>query len=153
MRTGQLHFELEDVDLGTVVRDGVSHLAAGTTGSMATVVTESDLVGRWDRGRLEQAISNLVSNAIKYGDGKPLDVTAVRSGGLVRVTVPDHGIGIQPARLTRIFNPFQRGVDARSYGGLGLGLHIVKTVVEAFGGSKRSAICAPTIRLRSCSST
>jgi signal transduction histidine kinase len=137
MRTGQLHFEMEAVDLALVVRDVVSRLTADIPpgGSPVSVATDGNLVGRWDRGRLEQAVSNLLSNAIKYGEGQPIEVTAVNTGDVARITVADSGIGIRPELLPRIFNPFQRGVEARTYGGLGLGLHIVRTIVEGFGGT------------------
>jgi signal transduction histidine kinase len=137
MRTGQLHFEMEQVDLGAVVRDVVARLTADIPagGSPVSVATDGNLVGRWDRGRLEQAVTNLLANAIKYGEGQPIAVTAVDTGDVARITVADSGIGIRPELLPRIFNPFQRGVDARTYGGLGLGLHIVRTIVEGLGGA------------------
>lgn len=137
IRTGQLHFDLEEVDIGTVVRDVVSRLSAelSNTRSVVTVRTDADLVGQWDRFRLEQVVTNLMSNAIKYGEGKPIDVLAVRSGDRVIVSVVDRGIGIEPTKLARIFDPFQRVVQARHYGGLGLGLHIAKTIVAGLGGT------------------
>jgi signal transduction histidine kinase len=137
IRTGQLHFELEEVDLGTVVRDVVSRLSEelAHAGSAVTVKTDGDLTGEWDRFRLEQVVTNLLSNAMKYGEGKPIDITAVRSGGRATVTVVDRGIGIEPTMLRKIFDPFQRIVEARHYGGLGLGLHIAKTIVDGLGGT------------------
>ena len=137
IRAGQMHFALEDVDLGTVLRDVVSRHSEDTTsaGSAVSVTTEGNLVGQWDRFRLEQVLTNLLSNAIKYGNGKPIDITAARSDGRVSVTFVDQGIGIDQAMLTRIFDPFQRAVIARHYGGLGLGLHISKTIVEGLGGT------------------
>jgi signal transduction histidine kinase/PAS domain-containing protein len=137
IRTGQLHFNLEEVDLGTVLRDAVSRVSGELTqsGSEVNVKTEGNLVGQWDRFRLEQVLINLVTNAIKYGEGKPIEISAIESGHRVRITVVDHGIGIDSAMLTTIFDPFQRAVTARHYGGLGLGLHIAKTIVEGMGGN------------------
>jgi PAS domain S-box-containing protein len=137
IHTGQLHFELEEVDLGTIVREVVSRLSAELpqTHSAVTVRTEGNLTGEWDRFRVEQVVTNVVSNAIKYGDGKPIDITAARSVDRAVLRVADHGIGIEPTMLSKIFDPFQRLVEARHYGGLGLGLHIAKTIVEGLGGT------------------
>jgi PAS domain S-box-containing protein len=137
IRTGQLHFHLEEVNLGTVVRDAVSRLSSEITqsGSVVTVHTEGNLVGEWDRFRLEQVVINLLTNAIKYGEGRPIEVSAIETGKRVCIRVADHGIGIDPSMLTSIFDPFQRAVAARHYGGLGLGLHIARTIVEGLGGT------------------
>jgi signal transduction histidine kinase/PAS domain-containing protein len=137
IRTGQLNFEIEVVDLGTIVRDVVSKFSGGLAqkGSAVTVTTGGALTGQWDRGRLEQVVTNLVSNAVKYGDGKPIQITAERSGDDAILRVADHGMGIETGKLARIFNPFERVVEARHYGGLGLGLHIAKTIVDGLGGT------------------
>ena len=137
IRTGQLHFELEEVDLGSVVRDVVARFAGERPQAhgMLTVRTDGALAGEWDRFRLEQVVTNLVSNAMRYGDGKPVEISAERAGDHAVLRVADHGIGIQPAMLDRIFDPFQRVVDSRNYGGLGIGLYIVKTIINGLGGS------------------
>jgi signal transduction histidine kinase len=137
IRTGQMHFDLEDVDLGTVVRDVVSRLSGelAQAGSAVTITTNGDLVGQWDRFRLEQVVTNLVSNAIKFGEGKPIDVTAERVNGRAKISVVDRGIGIEPKMLNRVFEPFERAPGVRQYGGLGLGLHIAKTIVDGLGGT------------------
>jgi signal transduction histidine kinase/PAS domain-containing protein len=137
IRTGQLHFELEEVDLGSIVRDTVSRHSAelAQSGSSTTVETDGSLVGEWDRFRLEQVVGNLLGNAIKFGQGKPIDISVIGAPGAVMLTVTDHGIGIEPEMLNRIFDPFHRAVTARHYGGLGLGLHIAKTIVDGLGGT------------------
>ncbi|HLM45903.1 MAG TPA: ATP-binding protein, partial [Myxococcaceae bacterium] len=93
------------------------------------------VVGRWDRARLEQVVTNLVSNALKYGAGAPLEVSVRSSGSLALLEVTDHGIGIAPENLERIFGKFERAVSVRQYGGFGLGLYIVRQLVEALGGA------------------
>jgi PAS domain S-box-containing protein len=134
--TGQLQFDLEEVDLGTVVRDAVSRLQGtlAPTGSV-TITTGGNLVGQWDRARLDQVVTNLVSNAIKYGQGKPIEITAAESDGHVVLKVSDGGIGIEPSMRSKIFDAFQRASEAQRYGGLGLGLHIAKTIVNGLGGT------------------
>jgi len=134
--TGQLHFDLEEVDLGTVVRDAVSRLTdiLAPTGSV-TITTNGNLVGQWDRARLDQVVTNLVSNAIKYGEGKPIQIAALESNSHAVLEVVDNGIGIEPSMRTKIFDAFQRAASAQQYGGLGLGLHIAKTIVNGLGGT------------------
>jgi len=137
IRTGQLHFEIEEVDAGTVVRDVVSHLSGQVAHAHSTVsvTTRGALVGHWDRMRLEQVVTNLLSNAIKYANGEPIEITAEKSDSRVRIKVVDHGPGIEPALLPKLFDPFERGTQARHFGGLGLGLHISKVIVDGLGGT------------------
>jgi PAS domain S-box-containing protein len=96
-------------------------------------------VGRWDRLRLEQVLTNLLTNALKYGAGKPVDITVELDGGRgaegeVTWRIRDRGIGIAPEALARIFGRFERAVSARAYGGLGLGLYISQQIMRAHGG-------------------
>src|SRR5262249_8274917 len=94
-------------------------------------------VGQWDKYGLRQVVTNLLFNAIKFGDGKPIVVSVSEHEGKTIVQVTDHGIGIETEKLDEIFNPFGRGVSARNYGGLGLGLYIARTIVEGLGGNIR----------------
>src|SRR5579883_1063098 len=80
-------------------------------------------------------IVNLMSNAAKYGRGKPIDVTVAQKPGRAFVAVRDRGIGIAEADRERIFRRFERAASPTSYGGLGLGLWIVREVTRAHGGS------------------
>jgi signal transduction histidine kinase len=82
-------------------------------------------------------VTNLLSNAIKFGEGKPIAVNVWEQHGLTTIEVKDHGIGIKPEMLSRIFKPFERAVSVRNYGGLGLGLFIASTIVEGLGGAIR----------------
>jgi PAS domain S-box-containing protein len=137
LRSGQLQLELEEVDLAKVVQEVATRLGAeiAASGSTLTLTLQPGVVGEWDRFRVEQLVTNLLSNAIKFGLGKPIEISASRPGARPRLVVRDHGIGIEPAALERIFLPFERNVSIRHYGGLGLGLHIVNTIVHAMGGT------------------
>jgi signal transduction histidine kinase len=108
------------------------------SGSALTLDVPESLVGSWDAMRLEQIATNLLTNAIKYGERRPI---AVRLEELpdarARLTVRDHGIGIAAEHLERIFGRFERAVSVRHFGGFGLGLWIVRQVVEALGGTIR----------------
>jgi len=134
---GRLRLEYEEVNLGDVIRDVATRSGPelARSGSSLTVTAPGQLVGQWDRSRLDQVIFNLLSNAIKFGLGNPIEITIGTRGERAVLFVTDHGMGIEPEIRDRIFKPFERGVSARHHGGLGLGLHIVKTIVEALGGS------------------
>jgi PAS domain S-box-containing protein len=137
IREGRLQLQYQTVSLGEVVRDVARRLDGDLIRSRSTlsVVAEENVVGQWDRFRLEQVVNNLLSNAIKFGLGRPIEITIRTRAGGAQLVVKDRGIGIAPDVLPRLFKPFERGVSERHYGGLGLGLHIVKTIVEAMRGS------------------
>ncbi|PTL79536.1 ATP-binding protein [Vitiosangium sp. GDMCC 1.1324] len=136
---GRLRVEFEEVDLGPLIREVVARHEpeAARVGSSLVLEAEESLVGCWDRLRLEQVITNLVDNAIKYGAGTPVHVHLYANAGQVHLDVRDEGIGIAPEYQSRIFDRFGRAVSERHYGGLGLGLYITRTIVEAMSGSIR----------------
>jgi signal transduction histidine kinase len=92
-------------------------------------------VGAWDASRLDQVITNLLSNAIKYGAGKPVEITVDVTGDRAVLAVHDYGLGIPTEDQDRIFRRFERAASSRNYAGIGLGLWIVKQIVEALGGT------------------
>ena len=102
-----------------------------------TVRAPSPVVGCWDRLRLEQIVSNLLSNAAKYGSGKPIEIEISGDDKKARLSVRDHGIGIPPADQARIFERFERLLAGRGAPGFGLGLWIVRQVVEGMHGEIR----------------
>jgi signal transduction histidine kinase len=134
---GRLRLELEEMDLASVAAEILYRFApsAAQLGCSLELHAPLPVVGRWDRLRLEQVVTNLVSNALKYGAGKPVCVTVEAEGRTARLTVKDSGIGISAQDLPRIFERFERAVSDRHYGGLGLGLYITRQIVEAFGGT------------------
>jgi signal transduction histidine kinase len=133
---GKLELAIEATDLcgvATEVAERFAELAA-RAGCVLHVVAPETLSGRWDRARVDQILSNLVSNSIKYAPGKPVDVVLERAGDRARIVVRDHGMGIAPADQERIFDRFERAVASQNYGGFGLGLWIARQLVEAHGG-------------------
>lgn len=95
----------------------------------------ASLKGHWDPTKIEIVINNLLSNAIHYGEGRKIEVEAyLYDPYTVRFTVKDHGIGIRPEDLERIFLKFERGVSFKNYGGIGLGLFLSRRIVEDHGG-------------------
>jgi PAS domain S-box-containing protein len=137
MRAGHLELRLEPLSLAEVARDiaGRFREELTTSQSVLTVRAEAPARGRWDRTRLEQVISNLLSNAIKYGRGRPIDIEVIERAEVVHLRVRDHGIGIATVDQGRIFRRFERGTAEAERGSFGLGLWIVKRIVDALGGS------------------
>jgi signal transduction histidine kinase/CheY-like chemotaxis protein len=133
----QIQLRLVDVDLANITREVLDQFAAemARAGCATELEASRPVMGRWDPLRLEQVIANLLSNACKYGAGKPIRVEVRMEGKLAVLSVKDHGIGIAPADRERIFERFERAASARHYGGLGLGLYITRQVVEAHGGT------------------
>jgi signal transduction histidine kinase len=139
LSTGQLTLQLEECDLSGLVRDVMDRSAeeAARAGCHLRVLVGEPTRGQWDRLRLEQVVTNLLSNALKYGAGKPVDVLVQAVKDQVRLSVRDNGIGVPLVDQTRIFERFERAVSSRHYGGLGLGLWITKQIVQAHGGTIR----------------
>jgi len=134
---GQLNLNLEQVDLSDVVQEVVARYKdqISSAGCWTSMHVESPLVGNWDRTRLEQVVSNFLTNALKYAPGKPIEIVAKRRGDTAVLCVSDEGIGIAPEHHAQIFERWGRAVSADHYGGLGLGLWIVRLFVEKMGGS------------------
>jgi signal transduction histidine kinase len=132
----RLAVQPEEVDLAEmvgVVADRFQEQAEAAGSPLC--VHPQRVVGRWDKNGIDQVITNLVSNAVKYGRGQPIDISVGQSGDRGRLTVVDRGIGIAAEDQTRIFDRFERAVPAAHFGGIGLGLWIVKNVVDAHQGT------------------
>jgi signal transduction histidine kinase len=125
------------VDLATLTRSVLEQLAQSAERAGCTVLidAESPVVGLWDEAGVQQILTNLLTNAMKFGAGHPVEVAVSRRDDRARVTVRDHGPGIDPIELPRLFDRFERGVSTRSFGGLGLGLYIARGIAEAHGGT------------------
>jgi PAS domain S-box-containing protein len=133
---GRLSLELGEVELGALTREVLERLedVFERAGCAVHLEAPAPVHGRWDAQRLDQVLVNLLTNAAKYGAGRPVHVRVEEAGGLARLTVRDEGIGIAPEALPRLFGRFERAVSDRRYGGIGLGLYISRQLVEAMGG-------------------
>jgi len=134
---GRFELQREEMDLAQSVREGLARFEKQLTsaGCRVELRLEGKVTGHWDPVRLDQVIDNLISNAAKYGAGKPVEVWLSDRGERVVLGVRDHGIGIDPADQSRVFGQFERAVSPRRFGGFGLGLWITRRVVEAHGGT------------------
>jgi signal transduction histidine kinase len=134
--SGRLILGRETVDLSDLVTEIVAHSRSLMPHVASEVTIESEpVVGHWDRLRIESVVANLMSNALKFGEGKPIHVSVSRNGSSARLAVSDQGIGLTAEQQTRIFDKFERAVSELHYGGVGLGLWIVRQIVEAHGGT------------------
>jgi PAS domain S-box-containing protein len=135
--TGRFRLELEPFDMVALVAEIAERFEeeATRTGSSFTLQLPSSVAGRWDRNRVDQALTNLITNALKYGQGKPIFLGLAADDERVVISVRDEGIGIGADDLERIFGRFERAVSSRNYGGLGLGLYIAGQIVRAHGGA------------------
>ena len=134
---GRFNLNLERLDLAVFVGELLerSREELERAGCAIEFRAENGTSGRWDRLRIEQIVSNLLSNAMKYGRGKPIEVSLTSNEHAARLSVRDWGIGIPVEEQARIFERFERAVSARIYTGFGLGLWIVRQIVDAMGGS------------------
>jgi len=139
LTAGKLQLQLDEVNLVTVARDVVDRVReeASQAGCVIDLVALEPVVGEWDALRLEQVLTNLLANAMKYGAGRPIEVVVIRHGSTAELRVRDHGIGIDPSQHGRIFERFERIAATSHFGGFGLGLWIAREIVQALGGSIR----------------
>jgi predicted ATPase/GAF domain-containing protein/tRNA A-37 threonylcarbamoyl transferase component Bud32 len=137
LESGQLVLSRAAVNLGELAREVVSRFEedASRSGCVVTVETTGTVVGSWDGSRLDQVLTNLLANSIKFGAGKPILVRVDQHDGRALLVVKDQGIGIAPDRIGRIFERFERAVPTEHFGGLGLGLYVCKRFVDAHRGT------------------
>lgn len=137
---GRLVFQIEDFSLDELAREVVDRLGDSSRAAPVGVAAEPVRM-RGDKLRIDLVITNLVSNALKYGAGKPIEVKVSATNGQALITVTDHGIGIAPEDAGRIFERFERACSDDRQVGFGLGLWIAREIINAAGGqiSVRSA--------------
>jgi signal transduction histidine kinase len=133
--SGRIDLQLEEVDLSAVVREVCAGFEREAASARSTLVLDAPprLIGVWDRLRLEQICANLISNAIRYGAGHPIEVSCSADHEWAVLNVRDHGIGIAEDDQQRIFERFERAAQ-RNTGGFGIGLWIVRENCRALAG-------------------
>jgi len=138
VESGQLLLNVEKLDLGALVRETVEAFSGelALAGCSVDLRIDGTVTGSWDRFRIQQVVSNLLTNAMKYGGGRPIFISVASDAprNTATISVSDRGIGIPEERQKVIFEAFERSTYAPRVGGLGLGLYIVSKIVEAHGG-------------------
>ncbi|WP_223512527.1 hybrid sensor histidine kinase/response regulator [Pseudomonas sp. GL-B-19] len=137
IRTGKLSIRPTRFDLVQLVSNLLQNFTPQVEAaeSSVTLTAEQPVVGSWDEFRIEQVISNLLTNALRYGAHSPIDVRVYNQDGQARVEVQDRGIGIGEENQKRIFQQFERVSAKTVVAGLGLGLFISEQIVAAHGGT------------------
>ena len=137
IRTGKLSIRPKRFDLSTLVRELLHNFSQQIDAAEASVSLDATqpVIGNWDEFRIEQVISNLLTNALRYGAKSPISVKVYCEGGQALVDVQDRGIGISEENQKRIFQQFERVSARHAVAGLGLGLFISEQIVAAHGGT------------------
>lgn len=136
INTGKITYAAEDFDFCELVRETAARYAPQFEQAHVpiSVYAEGHVPVRWDRFRIEQVFVNLLTNALKYGNGNPVEVRAFEKAGDAVLVVRDQGLGIAQKDQTRIFGQFERATSGNNIAGLGLGLYISRKIVEAHQG-------------------
>lgn len=136
IRTGKLSIQPTRVDLCHLVANVVENFAPQMEASGCALIFQrpEPVVGIWDEFRIEQVLANLLTNAMRYGAGKPVQVSVGQQGEQAWIEVQDQGIGISQKSLERIFCQFERAEGSERSAGLGLGLFIAEQIVRAHQG-------------------
>jgi signal transduction histidine kinase len=139
LASGRMTLRVEEVDLRQLLDELMTTLEADLEKSGCAIELSGPprIIGRWDRLRIAQVLTSLLSNAMKFGAGCPIEVRIATTPTNVRISVRDHGIGISTEDQARIFDRFERAVSSRHFGGLGLGLYFSVQILRAHHGSLR----------------
>lgn len=134
---GRLRLDVEALDLRDLVLEVVGRFReqAREAGVALEVEPSGPIIGYFDRVQLEHVVGNLLSNALKYGEGRPVTVRLGGDEATAVLEVEDRGVGIAEADRGRVFERFERANDGHRERSLGLGLYIVRSIVQAHGGS------------------
>lgn len=135
--SGQTQLDVAEVDLCRIVGEVGARFASACEdeGCELQVMVDVPVLATCDAARVDQMLSNLMSNALRYGPGRPITLSVVRDGESAILSVEDRGIGIAPKHHARIFERFDRATSSISYGGLGLGLYVTRSLALAHGGT------------------
>ncbi|MFP2963033.1 sensor histidine kinase [Myxococcus sp. 1LA] len=139
LSAGRMVLDTEPLDLAHLVREVVERHGdqAHAAGCALSIRVDEGATGQWDRQRLDRVVTNLLSNALKFGRGQPVELRVQTDAHCVRLAVRDRGIGIGAEAQQRLFHRFQRVHSGGQHPGTGLGLYIVRQLVEAHGGTIR----------------
>lgn len=121
---GRYTISRSEVDLTKVVQSIAEQMqeAVRRSGSALRIIAHGPIIGSWDLVGVETVVTNLLGNALKFGEGRPIEISIDAHDDVARLSVTDHGIGVGPEEQKRIFQRFERAVSSQHYGGFGIGL-------------------------------
>lgn len=131
--SGKFRVDYEEFDLSELIHHVVERMSVNLLEGPKEKINSSLKVTA-DRFRIEQVIVNLISNALKYGNDKPVKVSVFQEGKFAKIIVEDQGIGISPDKINIIFERFERAIGHENISGLGLGLYIAREIILAHHG-------------------
>lgn len=136
IQSGKLSYNFEHNDLCAIVREAYERHSEQYENANVTLTLHNceNIMGYFDKERIEQVLTNLLTNALKYGKGKEVTIEVKNIGDLAHIEVCDKGLGIAPENFEIIFKKFERVISADEVSGLGIGLFISKQIIEAHGG-------------------
>lgn len=138
INSGRFSLSKEEFDLRELVVSVIDNfkmqLKANQCEMVLSVISEKPILVYWDSHRIEQLVSNLLTNALKYGSRRPIEICISQEQVTTTIKVRDQGMGIAPTDYKRIFEPYERAISVSKISGLGLGLYISKKIAEAHGG-------------------
>ncbi len=136
IQAGKLNLNIEPCNLSKLIKQVIERFNPQLIYAQCSIEFNIDegVTGLWDQGRIEQVVSNLVSNAIKYAPGKPIRISLATRQDYAYFTIQDFGPGIEKEKQVKIFERFERAVSSQNISGLGLGLFISKQIIKAHGG-------------------
>jgi PAS domain S-box-containing protein len=137
LESGKFTINRESFELSELIKDCSERndpQIVSATGKSLIVSETPAIKVFWDRYRMDQVLTNLITNAVRYGDGKPISLKVQTLDRHVLISVQDSGHGIDKVDQERIFNLFERADKEKSTRGLGLGLYISREIVQAHGG-------------------
>jgi signal transduction histidine kinase len=136
IQSGRLQLNISEFDLSEVLTKTVAQFTNDLKKAECAIVLDAGtpIQGSWDYLRIEQVVSNLISNAVKYSSGKPIEVSVTSTQDSVCIQIKDQGTGIAAEDRERIFKRFERVALKKSITGFGIGLYVVRQIVDLHGG-------------------
>jgi signal transduction histidine kinase len=141
IRSGKFHLDLKEADLAALAQEAIDSVRLHPSFLECSIdlTCPSGVTGYLDPVRIKRALLNVLTNALIYGLGRPVQIDVLADNDSAHISVHDYGVGITAGDQERIFDPFERASSSDHYDGLGLGLFVARNIMRAHGGNMRVA--------------